>query len=133
MMQLSTKKKNAVEFFIKKKIFLSPELAEKIDASFNESQLYDLISEKIDDESFLFVNSDLLEAINNHPKLDLNWLDLERSRTMFEKDFNRKVYLQFMDNLKKETILDKKADELEKKQGPREGSCRVNMLFSYEE
>lgn len=128
------KRKEAVDFFIKKKIFLSPDLAAMMSQDFDKHSFYEFITGKINDENFLFLNQDLLEAINNNSALDMNWLDIERSRVLFEKDSNKKIYLQFMDNFKKEAKEEIKVKENpSKKINLLDNNFNVNVLFSYDE
>lgn len=128
---LEQKKKDTIEFFIKKNILLSPDLIEKIDEGFNKDDFYSFISSKINDDGFLFVNSDLLEAINRPGLVDLNWADVERSKVMYEKGLNEKTYINFIESFKNgmEEKISAKKEPAEKK----EALPPVKIIFSYDD
>jgi len=95
MEQRLIQKKQAVDFFLKKEILLSSDVLEGIDENDFE-RIYSLITNKVKSQKFLFLNKDLNEALQNLPNVDLNWLDLEKSKALLEKGRDNRVYNQFI-------------------------------------
>ncbi len=118
MEQKLIQKKQAVDFFLKKEILLSSDVFESIGAEDLE-RTYSLILSKINSQNFLFLNKDLSEALQNLPNLDLNWLDLEKSKALLEKGRDNKVYNQFI-----KFLYTQKTKAKEEK---------VKVIYSYEE
>lgn len=86
-------KKQAVDFFLKKNILLSSDI---LDGAKDFEGLYSSIKNKIKSDNFLFFNKDLGEAVKNLPKIEVNWLDLEKSKALLEKGKDNKIYKQFI-------------------------------------
>ena len=94
-METITKKKQAVDFFIKKDILLSQDILEILNEKDFES-IHTLIKDKIKSPSFLLLNKDLTEALKNLSNIDINWFELEKSKALLEKGKDNKIYQQFM-------------------------------------
>ena len=118
MEQELIQKKQAIDFFLKKNILISSDILDSLKEKDFE-KLYKLITDKIKSDNFLFFNRDLNEAIQKLPNIDVNWLDLEKSKALLEKGKGGKVYEQFISFLyaQKEKIKEDK----------------VKVIFSYEE
>ncbi len=98
MEQKLIQKKQAVDFFLKKEILLSSDIL----GALNEKELdnlYALITNKIKSNNFLFLNKDLNDALKNLSNIDINWLDLEKSKALLEKGKDNKIYNQFINFL----------------------------------
>lgn len=95
MEQKLIQKKQVVDFFLKKEILLSSDILENIN-NLDLEKTHTLITNKIKSQKFLFFNKDLNEALQNLPRLDLNWSDLEKSKALLEKGKDNKVYNQFI-------------------------------------
>ncbi|MFH1324450.1 MAG: DNA-directed DNA polymerase II small subunit [Nanoarchaeota archaeon] len=111
-------KKSIVDFFLKKDILLSSDVLDFLEENDIE-KIYNLINEKTKTENFLLFNKDLNEALKNSPRLDTNWLELDKSKAMLEKGKDNKAYPQFIKFL--QTSKQVKKDE------------KVKIIFSYEE
>ncbi|PIN87259.1 hypothetical protein COV19_00635 [Candidatus Woesearchaeota archaeon CG10_big_fil_rev_8_21_14_0_10_44_13] len=125
------KKKRVVDFFMKKNILLSPEFIGKMGCDFNEEEFYNHLSAKINDENFVFINPDLIEALNEYKMKDMNWHDIERSRVLYEKEINKKTYPQLLESFRKDFVDEKSLQKKEPGISNDDGNVRV--LFSYEE
>lgn len=97
-MEQITKKKQAVDFFLKKNILVSSDILSILEEK-DFDKVYRLITDKIKSDSFLFFNKDLNEAINELTNLDINWIDLEKSKVLAEKGREGKVYDEFISYL----------------------------------
>lgn len=117
-MQTLTQKKQTVDFFLKKDILLSQDFFDRTQETDLE-KVYSFIEQKTEPSKFLFLNKELNNAFTNLPTIDVNWLDLEKSKALLEKGKDNKVYHQFLNFLytQKEKIKNKK----------------VNVISSYQE
>jgi len=95
MEQRLVQKKQVVDFFLKKNILLSSDILENLNEK-NTEQIHNLITNKIKSDSFLFLNKDLNDALQNLPSLNTNWQDLEKSKALLEKGKDNKIYSQFI-------------------------------------
>ena len=118
MPQELIQKKEAVTFFLKKDILLSSDILDGIDKK-NLESLHQLILNKIKSDNFLLLNRDLNEALENLPRIDINWIELEKSKAMLEKGKDDKIYNQFI-----KYIYTQKAKAKEEK---------IKIIYSYEE
>ena len=118
MEQKSIQKKEVVNFFLKKEILLSSDVLGSIDET-NFERIHSLILNKVKSHKFLFLNKDLNDALNDLPHLDINWLDLEKSKALLEKGKDNKVYNQFIKFLYTQKIKAKEE--------------KVKIIYSYEE
>jgi len=116
MEQRLVQKKQAIDFFLKKDILLSSDILETLT---DFEHLHSLIIQKIKSNNFLFLNKDLGEALRNLPNLDVNWLDLEKSKALLEKGKDNRMYSQFV-----KFLYTKKAEVREEK---------VKIISSYKE
>lgn len=94
-MQTAIQKKQAVDFFLKNNILLSLDLLETLNPADFEN-LPKLINNKVKSNNFLFLNKDLNDALKNLSDIDINWLDLEKSKALLEKGKDNKTYNQFI-------------------------------------
>jgi DNA polymerase II small subunit len=91
-----------VETLLKKDILLSPDLLNKID-DLSEEALEAASSTKL-----VVLNKDIEEILSKNKDVDVNWLELEKSKVLFEKEKNTKVYLKFIEFLLSETTKKEK-------------------------
>ncbi len=112
--------KEIVDFFLDKKILLSPDILDGLKPE-NLSQHHKIISEKINTTEFLILNKDINELLSKLPKIDISWLDLEKSKALLEKGLDEKLYDKFLAYLTAE----------QKKQETPEQSP-VKVVFSYD-
>ena len=119
MKQELIQKKEAINFFLEKNILLSSDIIDNIIKE-DLKAVYDSIGKKIKSKNFLLFNKDLNKAIKEIPSIDINWFDLEKAKTLFEKGKDKRIYEQFIHFIYSQKI---KADEKKK----------VNVIFSYEE
>ena len=123
------KKKELVKFFLKDNILVSSDVFGQL----NEGELYKTHKIIMDDtktSDFLILNKDIKNLFCKSGHLEVNWLDLEKSRVLLEKGKNKKVYKRFIDYLASPKTEEKpiKVDEL-----PELATPQVKILFSYEE
>ncbi|MBU1204669.1 MAG: DNA-directed DNA polymerase II small subunit [Nanoarchaeota archaeon] len=118
MKELVSKQKEVVSFFLKNNIFISPDLINKINVEYNIEKLNNLISNKITSDEFLLLNKDIHDVLLNKNIPDINWLEFERSKVLYEKGRDNKIYLKFID------YLNAREDKEE---------SDVKVLFSYKE
>jgi len=116
--ELLQKKREVIDFFLKKNILLSDDILQQ-DLELN---FYDQLKKKIDSNDFLILNSDLKNMLDKVNKLELNWFELERGRVLLEKKKDNKIYSKFMEYF----ILEKKEKEDKKKK-------KVEVIFSYKD
>ena len=118
MEQRVIQKKQAVNFFLKKDILLSSDILETLNEKDFETTS-NLITSKIKSDNFLFLNKDLNDALKSLSHLDINWLDLEKSKALLEKGKDDKIYNQFI-----KFLYTQKTKIKEEK---------VKVIYSYEE
>ena len=118
MKELVFKQKEVVSFFLKNNIFISPDLINEINIEYNIEKLNNLILNKITSDEFLLLNKDIHDVLLNKNIPDINWLEFERSKVLYEKGRDNKIYLKFID------YLNAREDKEE---------SDVKILFSYEE
>jgi len=118
MEQKIIQKKLAVDFFLKKEILLSSDILEVLDEK-KLDNFYKLITNKIKSNNFLFLNKDLNEALKNLSDLDINWLDLEKSKALLEKGKDNKIYNQFINFIKTQKTKIKQE--------------KIKIIYSYKE
>jgi len=116
--ELISKKKGIIDFFLKKNILVSFDFINQLTEK-NIEELYNTILEKIKSDDFLILNKDLNELLKKTEKIDINWLDLEKSKALLEKGKNKEIYQRFIEYLTK-----KEKPKLEEP---------VKILFSYKE
>ena len=103
-MELETvsEEKKIVNFFLNKNILISYDILQILKEKADLDGFYKTIIEGIRSTDFLFLNKDLNNIINMYKSIDINWFDLEKSRVLFEKGKNKKIYEKFLGYLKKE-------------------------------
>ena len=120
-----SKRKEIIDFFLKKNILLSSDILGALDEKIDASQLHSQISEKINTDGFLILNKDIISLLGKSMKADINWGDLEKTRALTEKGKSQKAYSEFIKYIGA--------------QQPKESSSKtteqyaVNMVFNYEE
>jgi len=126
-MELETvsEEKKIVNFFLNKNILISYDILQILKEKADLDGFYKTIIEGIRSTDFLFLNKDLNNIINMYKSIDINWFDLEKSRVLFEKGKNKKIYEKFLGYLseKKETPK----IEIEKEEE------KVKIITSYNE
>ena len=132
------KKKKIINFFLEEGILLDNEILERIEDETELQRIYSLLKNKASD-GFLFLNNDLKKILEKTQILDLNWKELEKSKVLYEKEGNKKVYEKFINlsNEEKEEPQKTKAHE-DGQHTPVSGKAEttknaVKVLFSYEE
>lgn len=95
MEQKLIQKKQAVDFFLKKDILLSSDILETLNEKDFEN-IHNLVINKIKSNNFLFLNKDLKDALKSLPNIDVNWLELEKSKALLEKGKDNRIYNQFV-------------------------------------
>jgi len=106
--EVFTKKKEIVEFFLKKGILLSNDILLKLE-DIDEEKL-NILSKKITSPDLLILNDDIVNLLNDiYNTQDINWLDLEQSRAFSEKG-KESSYGRFLEAISK-TSVEIKTDE----------------------
>src|SRR3989344_24104 len=104
--------KETISSFLKMGYLLSPDTV-KLFKETDTKEIVSLVSKKIKQKNELLVFSeDLINLVKSEEeKLDINWLEFERSRSMVEKGKDFKVYNMFLDILNY-NISEKKKNKL---------------------
>jgi len=100
-----------VEALLKKDILLSPDLINKI------GNLSEEAIEAASTAKLLVLNKDIEEILSKNKNVDVNWVELEKSKVLFEKEKNTRVYLKFIEFL---------SSEIAEKEG-------VRVIYSYKQ
>ncbi len=136
--------------FIENGFLVSPEFLDKNDKEDEANSLLDQINIKLSSKDKpIVLGQDLMPVINNEKKIDINWLEFDSSKALYEKGRNGKTYQTFLDIMiedKPESSLDKpfkkslegkessqKENQKEKETGNPEDKYKVNILKSYDE
>ena len=92
-------KKNAVDTFLDKGYFLSPDVLEDFAGEFDEEKFMKFLENNfISEEGPVVLNTDLFKFFKNSKKLiNMNWAEFEKSRALLEKGRNGKLYSVFLD------------------------------------
>lgn len=121
--------------FLNKGILLSPDFLEENDLSFvNNLFLSNLKSNK----DLLILNRELSNVLSKKEIDSFNWKEFERSLTLFEKQKNTKIYISFLDYLKKyeskKSVEDSTGNIQEFQQSNLEDSSNnvIKITFSYD-
>jgi DNA polymerase II small subunit len=125
-----SKRKEAIGFFLKNNILVSSDVIAHLDEKELETTL-SLIKEKAKSKGFLILNRDVRRLFKKTTNLDINWLDLEKSRVLLEKGKNKKVYNRFIDYLSSPETEEKpiKLEEIPSYKN----ETGVKVVFSYQE
>ena len=110
------KKQEIVKYFLKKEILLSSDFLDSLSEDFASEDLSKLNNLSL--SNFLVLTSDVVKMMDKDTKLDINWIDFDKARVLFEKQENKELYLKFIDVLRTEDISSKKS---------------VKVTFSYQE
>jgi DNA polymerase II small subunit len=96
----SIDKKKLVEFFIARGILITPDILESIESIKKKEDLFTLIEQNVDQKEFMVLNKDIQDLLKPNQKLDANWTEFEKSRTLSEKKSDGRSYVKFVDYLK---------------------------------
>ena len=118
MKELVSKQKEVVSFFLKNNIFISPDFINEINIEDNIEKLNNLILNKITSNEFLLLNKDIYNWLLSKNLPDINWLEFERSKVLYEKGRDNKIYFKFIDYFNAEEDKEK---------------SDIKILFSYKE
>ncbi len=91
-------KSEVIQSFLRKGYLISPDLLE-VDISDNQSFLDMLNSKIVSKDKPLIVSKDLFLAVTNNGVVDINWLEFEKSKVLFEKKSINKMYDTFLNIL----------------------------------
>ncbi|MEK6861595.1 MAG: hypothetical protein AABY07_06510, partial [Nanoarchaeota archaeon] len=91
-------KSEVIQSFLRKGYLISPDLLE-VDISDNQSFLDMLNSKIVSKDKPLIVSKDLFLAVTNNGAVDINWLEFEKSKVLFEKKSINKMYDTFLNIL----------------------------------
>lgn len=114
-------KKDLIQIFLRKGILLSTDLIEDLN-QIDITNLKNLIS---DDKQadFLILNKDLNKILQEINGIDINWIELDKTKTLLEKGKNINYYNKFIKYLS--TPVEKQIQE-------QEAYNPVKVIFSYE-
>lgn len=120
MQETKTKKKNIVDFFLKKGLLLNQDLLKQLENEENLMQIYEAIENKTTQE-ITVLNQKINEFLSQKSNSQFNWAEIEKANVISEKKGN-KTYDDFS-----EQIDDK--PETKQEQG---AENKVKTLFSYD-
>ncbi|MAF34815.1 DNA polymerase II [Candidatus Woesearchaeota archaeon] len=112
-------KKKTISFFLEKDILLGANLFSHSSEDIDFIGLYEQLSKKIDQSSFLFLTPEVQDAIAKHAQLDVSWRDLEQATANAERGKGKAAYDRFLQHLQ----------EVPEKQEP----MHLEVVSSYEE
>ncbi len=126
MEQKLISKKEIVNHFLKEGILLSPDIIQQLKGEDLEN-LHKILP-KNKQQDLLILNKDLNEILYKIKDLDINWLELDKTKTLFEKEKNKENYKKFIEYLSTQEKKEKLPGDEEKKDA---GS--VKIICSYGE
>ncbi|MBI2631437.1 hypothetical protein HYW75_00350 [Candidatus Pacearchaeota archaeon] len=87
-----------INYYLKKEFLLSPDIIQALNRE-NHEDFAKKTKERIkNNHQLITLNKDLLLLLNNTPiNLEINWLEFERSRSLWEKGKDIKTYTAFLD------------------------------------
>jgi len=113
---LISEKKEIVKYYLNKKILLSKDFLNQLEQK-HIDELDSLLKKKTS-EKFLFLIKDMANLLESTAFLDINWLELEKAKTISEKKKDDLFYNKFLEYLTKQEETKQKEDG-------------VKVLFSY--
>ncbi|MBR9692070.1 DNA-directed DNA polymerase II small subunit [Candidatus Woesearchaeota archaeon] len=114
------KLKETVNYFLKRDILLSKDFLDSLTEDFNIESLNEKISNNTKSNLFLVLTEDSVSIINKENNADINWMDFDKARVLFEKGENKNPYFKFIEFLRGEEIRDS-------------SKFPINVVFSYKE
>ncbi len=97
----------AVELLIQEGYLPSPDLL--IDETFNATHFLSSLKQKVvSKEKPVVVHKDFFTLFLKHRSLDLNWVEFEKSRAVFEQGKHHHIYHTFLDFIQQPSILQTK-------------------------
>src|SRR3989338_2233872 len=94
----------AVELLIQEGYLPSPDLL--LDTTFNASHFLNSLKQKVvSKEKQVVVHKDFFTLFLKHKSLDLNWVEFEKSRAVFEKGKHHHIYNTFLDFVQQPSII----------------------------
>lgn len=115
-------KKEIVRSFLNEGILLSSDMVDEL----KEADLENLHKNISKDKSsgLLVLNKELNESLFKIENKDVNWVELDKAKTLYEKGKNKESYKKFMEYLLMQEVEQTTEDKEKNK---------VNIIFSYEE
>src|SRR3989344_4480214 len=90
-------KLNIINYFLERGILLSPDFLDKIETDFNSNSFYEQLQKKTLSQPIV-LNTDLFLYINEKDGyLNLDWIDFDSSKVIFEKYNSKEKYSKFLD------------------------------------
>ena len=123
MEQIQFNKKELVESFLKKGLLLSADILKSIENQ-NELERVSSLLTSNNTKEILVLNDYIGELLDPGKNSDVNWMEFDRLRVLFEKGKSTKNYSNFLDYLSKKTEDTRKEVSEESK---------VKILYSYAE
>jgi len=100
---------NKINYFLERGFLISPDLLE---GAFDNSNLLNNLQKNVEtNEKPMVINQDLFNVVSNKTKLNINWIDFEKSKSFSEKGRDTKIYNTFLDILNY-NISDEKKQEV---------------------
>lgn len=94
-----------IEFFLDKNFLLTPDLIKTLPENFDYNHLINLISSRIKTKDKpLIINKDLFLVLGQDGvNIEINWNEFEKSRSLFEKGRDGRIYTTFLNILNKKS------------------------------
>jgi len=118
MEQEAVSEKEIIISFLKKGILLSSDIIDHL-SEIDTENLQKLLLKK---PRLLILNKDLNKLLDQVKEMDINWLEFDKTKTLFEKGKNKENYGKFI-----EYLSTQKKDKTTK-----EGKTTVKIIHSYE-
>lgn len=95
-------KKEIIDYFLSKRILLSPDLLDKFNSLDEAKGAYNLVADKIQEDGFLMLTGELIKAAEDKSKIETNWNELDKSKVLYEKGKDDKQYDKFVNYISEE-------------------------------
>ena len=116
---MNEEKKKVIKALLERNILLSPDM---IKEDMNLNELLFLMEGKADENIITILSKEFKNILQTNKKESVNWKELEKSKVMFEKHNESRIYNKFIDSLK---LVEQKEEKGEQK--------GVKIITSYHE
>ena len=88
--------KEKLNNLLEKGFLISPDMLENISKEHEEEIIKNIENSIITKEKPIIITNELCKAVSNDSKININWVDFEKSKTFLEKGRDSKIYNTFL-------------------------------------
>jgi DNA polymerase II small subunit len=110
-------KKELVNYFLEKNLLLSPDFFNQ--KEINQEKIDNLIQSNLDKQNLLLMDQNIINILEKNKST--HWLEFDKSKVLFEKGINKKIYERFIEFKEPESQI------------KQEFKSNIKILFSYNE